>query len=238
MRNVVLCPRREGFPERERVWGHVKKWWADTLPDVELFEGYHNRGPFNRGAALNAAAANARRSGPFDAALLVDGDVLLDPRQIRAALAVAAVTHSPCLAYTDRHHLSKAGTEQVLLGNGGDWRRHIKTTYRDSCSSAYAVSSNLFDAVGGFDELFVGWGWEDVAFRCATEVISGVEMSQIAGPIWHLWHVVSSGNNPKEPTFVANGERGKLYRDARAAWDRDAMIALTRERLTKRLANA
>lgn len=230
MRNVVLCPRREGFPERERVWDHIKRWWAETLPDLELFEGFHTEGPFNRGAALNTAAALARESGPFDAALLIDADVALDPRQVRAALAVANGTQSLCLAYTDRHHLSRAGTEQILMGNGGDWRQHIKTTYRDSCSSALAVSSNLFDAVGGFDELFSGWGWEDVAFRCAGELVSGVEMSQIAGPLWHLWHVVSAGNNQREPTFVANRARGELYRQARLAWDRDAVLELTRER--------
>ena len=65
----------------------------------------------------------------------------------------------------------------------------------DACSSAVVVTRKTWDAVGGFDERFVGWGWEDVAFRCAVETVTGRELTKIASTCWHLFHITSSGNN-------------------------------------------
>lgn len=49
-----------------------------------------------------------------------------------------------------------------------------------------AISLECFRGVGGFDEQYVGWGYEDVDFasRCAERW----PLRRVPGPAFHLWH--------------------------------------------------
>jgi len=227
---VVLVPRRAD-PERDRIWEWVRRFWALQV-GLPIFEGWHceHEGPFNRSAALNRAAESA---GDWSAAVVIDADVILDPRMVHGALERTATDGGPVLGYTERCHLAAAGTPRVLRLDpahldirltGRTWGRWVRGRLRNSCSSCVAVTRGLWDGVGGFDEGFVGWGYEDIAFRVACETMSGVEMTKIAGALFHLWHTVSSGNQPSSPTMAANKVRCDRYLAAR--WDREAMATL------------
>lgn len=226
MKVVILVPRRAGREDRDRIWAFCKTWWENDH-SWPLIEGHHENGPFNRATALNDAA---RRADEWDAAVCIDADVLIDAKQVRAAVSLALATGGPVLAYDTRIHLTTKRTKQILEGYRGNWLQGsgaVEATLTNSCSSAYVVTRELWDAVGGFDEQFSGWGWEDVAFRCATETVSGLELAQIAGKLFHLHHVVSAENNRLEATFVANQERGARYNQAR--FDLPAIEALLAE---------
>lgn len=220
---AILVPRRTGMTDRDRLWAFCRTWWANDFPEWEIHEGAGPDGPFCRSHAINEAAGKA---GDWDVAVIIDADVLCDPQAVRAAVDLAVATNGPTLAYHRRVLLSRESTERVMGGFRGDWdglARETKDRF-DACSSAVVVTRSLWDAVGGFDERFIGWGWEDVAFRCATETVSGRELVKIASTCWHLHHIVSSGNNRKESTFQANKALGARYNEARL--DRDAMLAL------------
>lgn len=223
MEAVVLVPRRAGEPVRDAVWLWVEKWWREHVR-LPIFEGHHEGGPFNRAAALNAAAGAA---GEWEVAFLIDADVILDPANVRAALAAASGTGGPVLAYRERIHLNAKGSRRIMDGYKGDWRPFTRTQLFDSCSSALAVTRDLWDAVGGFDETFSGWGWEDVAFRIATETLSGTELVKLQGTLWHLWHPKSPENDNQRATFIANRARGDRYKAAR--WNPEAVRALIEE---------
>lgn len=228
MKVAILVPRRAGKADRDEIWAFARRWWENDHPTWALVEGDHeDGGPFNRAAALNRAAELA---GDWDIAVCIDADVLIDAHQVRAAVRLAAVNGGPVLAYDERMHLSRVATRRILGGYRGDWMRpkgFVRAVLHDSCSSAIVVSRNLWDAVGGFDETFIGWGWEDVAFRCAAETISGQELVKIGGKLWHLWHEVSSENHSAQPTFQANRARGADYVQAR--YDPARMAALLDE---------
>ncbi|HVM07201.1 MAG TPA: glycosyltransferase [Acidimicrobiales bacterium] len=225
-RTVVLVPRRAGLADRDRLWEFARSWWANDFPDWAIVEGHHEIGPFNRSKALNDAA---RSAGDWDVAVLIDADVLAHRDTVRTAVDVAAATNRMVLAYHERIHLSQRGTERVLAGFDGNWKQSgmVHRVFLDSCSSAVVVSRKLWDDVGGFDEKFSGWGWEDVAFRIACETISGHPMVQLAAPLFHLHHRVSSENNTREATYQANKARGDRYRAAH--WDVGAVRQLIDE---------
>ncbi len=214
---VILVPRRAGIPDRDRLWTFARAKWAELFPDWPIVEGHHDEGPFNRSAAVNAAAELA---GEWNVAIVIDADVVPDPHAVRAAVAVAR-TGRPAIAFDHRKHLTAKGTTKIVdEGFVGSWEPYVKTDLPDSVSGAYVVSRELWTAVGGFDELFVGWGWEDVAFRIATETIAGAPPARIVGTLWHLWHVRSAENDNARPTFVANRARGDRYKAARFRRDR------------------
>ena len=213
MNVVILVPRRDGQEHRDRLWRFCRAWWSNDHPDWPIIEGHHDVGPFNRAAAINAAAAAA---GDWDVAVIIDSDVLVSADRVRWAVQNAFETNHFSMPHDERVMLTERGTEKVLGGYRGSWdvKGILERTYKGECSCAIAVSRKLWDAVGGFDEGFSGWGWEDVAFVCAAETMTG-DRDVAEGRLYHLWHPTSYGNNPKEPTFIANKERADRYIEAR-----------------------
>lgn len=208
---VILVPRREDGGHRDRVWAWVRAWWEANLPELPIFEGYHVGGLFNRSAAVNKAA---RAAYPWDVALIIDSDVICDPEQVREALDYALIHDRLTLPFERRHNLTQAGSEKVMAGERGSWRSFIGRTYVDMCSSAVAISRNLWGLTGGFDESFSGWGFEDSAFSLVCETFSGRTLHKIPGELWHLWHPTAPEGKRGTPSYQANRARMEQYRIA------------------------
>jgi mannosyltransferase OCH1-like enzyme len=92
------------------------------------------------------------------------------------------------------------------------------------CSSVVIVTRKLWDDVGGFDESFAGWGFEDNAFAAACETFSDAPVLKMPGELWHLWHATAKEGKRGTPTHTRNKARADLYLQARG--DRDAIRAL------------
>lgn len=207
MEVAILVPRRADQGHRDRLWSYARAAWSEyfTWPIVE---GHHDAGPFNRSAAVNRAAAMA---GDWDVALIIDADVVPDPAGIMDAVNTAAETGAPASGFKVRHNLDRRGTETILKGYTGNWNRFIKDSHPLCISGALAVRRDLWDKVGGFDELFVGWGFEDTAFSIACETISGHKLFEADCVLWHLWHQRSPEHNHRLPDFQSNRQRREAY---------------------------
>lgn len=227
LRAVILVPRRADRGHRDKLWEFCKARWAQHFPDMPIIEGHHNDGPFNRSAAVNTAA---RTAGDWDVALIIDSDTVSDPRCVTQAVHLAATTGLLVVAHDERIMLNKVATDRILRGYDGNWRgkNMVERVWMDSVSCAVAVSRPLWDTVGGMDELFIGWGREDTAFRIACEAYSG-PMIRVAGECFHLWHPEAAEVDAKHPLRVANEQRHQSYIAAR--WNRDAVRALMLEQL-------
>lgn len=228
---AILVPRRSDGGHRDRLWEHCRGIWEKRHPAWEIVEGHHDIGNFNRSAAINLAAAKA---GGADVFLIIDGDVICDPRCVTSAVEAAVETGRMVVAHDERVMLNRQGTEKVLGGYTGPWRVPSMLervgdhgVWRDSVSCAVAVTPATFEAAGGFDELFDGWGREDTAFRIACEVVSG-PILKVAGETFHLWHPPAPGVDHRSEIRKRNEARHRLYVGAR--WDREAVMALVNER--------
>lgn len=224
MNVVVLVPRRAGVEDRDRIWQFVSEWWTRELPDARIVCGDHDDGPFNRSKAMNAAARNA---GDWDVAVILDADVLTNVDHVHRAIERAVDTGGPVLAFTERVCLNRGATRRVLGGWRGDWRARgsVQHVYTDMCSSVVVVTRALWDAVGGFDEGFVGWGYEDNAFMCAAETLSGCAMERIPGECWHLYH-----RTQRRVPALLHSNRARLGLYNAAHMDPDAMRAVLDQR--------
>lgn len=243
MNVVVLVPRRADGGERDRLWAFARGRWERDHPDWPIVEGHHNDGPFNRAKAVNQAAA-AAAAGAWDVALIIDSDVLVDPNLVRSTVDVASCTNGLTIAAAERWMLSKEGTEKILGGFEGRWDGFVRQRYGTlddprgaQVSCCIAVSRQLWDDVGGFDELHVGYGWEDVSFRNACESISGKATVWLAPhPIWHLHHAPSPEDREGGALKSANEARARRYIAAHG--DRDATRLLIDEHLAARFTEA
>ena len=60
-------------------------------------------------------------------------------------------------------------------------------TFMGSPSMAcVAISRACFEEVGGFDESYVGWGYEDLDFAMRCNALW--PNRRVTGPVYHLWH--------------------------------------------------
>lgn len=183
---VILVPRRADNGHRDRLWAHCRSVWTDRNPSWRIVEGHHDEGPFNRSAAINKAAKIA---GDWDVALVIDSDALPGEGQAAAAVDRAAETGRACFSFTDYYGLNDHMTTRVLDGFDGDWRKgaKLKMLAGRHVSSCLAVPRRLWETIGGFDEAFRGWGWEDRAFVAACRTLGG-GVDRIPGAVFHLWH--------------------------------------------------
>lgn len=220
---VILVPRRDGFKQRDRTWAWVKAWWAEQFPELPIIEGHHTVGLFNRSAALNLASELA---GDWDTAVIIDSDIICDPGRVRQGIATATDTGRLTVPFTVRNNMDQRGSERVMRGERGPWEGFIARRYYDQHSSCIVVPRTVWDTVGGFDEMFAGWGMEDTAFAIAAETLVG-RIERIEGDCWHLYHPSAPEGHINTPSANANRSRGARYQAAEG--NPDAIRALMAE---------
>jgi GT2 family glycosyltransferase len=107
-----------------------------------------------------------------------DADTIVPHEQIREAARLAA--EQPGLVYGYSLYLSLAeGAEPV----SGKVEREIVNSPSMGCA---AISRECFERLGGFDESYQGWGYEDVDF--AVRAAELWPLRRVEGPAYHLWH--------------------------------------------------
>jgi GT2 family glycosyltransferase len=225
---VTLVPYRSDCGERDALWQYCKQRWVDDHPYWPIVVGHHRDGPFNRSAAINIAAANADcMYGRWDVAVIIDADIVCDPDTLRQGARQAHDTGHLFFGGRDRFMLSRAGTQAILAGYEGPWEDLIDKVHPDETMCCALVSRKLWDRVGGFDPLFVGYGYEDLAFIIAAETFTGTGVTRLDAPVWHLHHEISPENNTDRPEYQANRDRYKRYHAA--GGNTEAIEALIKE---------
>lgn len=218
---ALLVPRRADRGHRDRLWEYAAARWRRYFPHLGIFEGHHDDGPFNRSAAINRAAEAA---GSWDIGVVVDADVLLSVSQVEAAIESARATGH----VTWGHRRWRGIREDATLRLVGDKRDLGAELSRDeldlivertnplSWSCCIAIPRPVFDDMGGFDERFRGWGFEDMAFQSLICGLYGWE--RIEGDVIHLWHPRSEDRitkgNPRETAteeYTVNARLGRRY---------------------------
>lgn len=213
MNVTALVPRRPE-PWRDLLWGFVRSRWDGEHPDIPVVavdDPFPLR-PFSRSRSLNAA----RSSTDADVLIVMDGDVFCDSAMIDPMIAATASSRM-VVGFSEHRSLGPTGTAKVLAGWIDGWSDDVIEVRDDNHASLIAIRSELWDSVGGFDERFEGWGWEDVAFRLVCETLLG-PMVVLKGTLWHLWHPCDP---QREMHNTANRERLEPFIAAQG--DVDAM---------------
>jgi hypothetical protein len=224
-RVVFLVPRRADGGHRDRLWAWCRRRWESFMPDVPIYEGHHTVGPFNRSAAINTAARLADADGRWDVAVIIDGDVFLSIPNVRAAIASALegkVTwaHRRWRNIAERHlqRLMKPKTPAFgeVPADDQDMDLLVDVTTPLSWSCCVAVPRGTFDDMGGFDERFRGWGFEDGAW---SALVRGLyPWDRVEGDIYHLDHprsderiLLGEPRSTASADYIRNAMLGRRY---------------------------
>jgi N-terminal domain of galactosyltransferase len=220
---IILVGRRDDNGHRDELWRLCRDRWDDLL-GWPIVEGHHDDGPFCLSVASNRAAATA---GDWDTAIYVGSDWLtLDAHQIHEAVDVATTTGKMTFAHNQTVILDKKATDVFIDSDGALLDLSEGAWHNNTFSGVFAITRRMWDRVGGFDERFIGWGWDDLAFWAAC-CATGRGYERIDGIIVHLWHPRSRADNEDQPFHAANQELGQRYLKAKGS--RSKMMGILRE---------
>ena len=206
MNTTILMTYRESNPERHKNLMTTVRWLAQEAPEVRLliveqdthsrlsgtlphpnyqnFFAYNPHG-FNRSWGFNVGA----RMAQTQVMVFTDADLIV-PGQL--CPMIDACEHQCPIAkpYENVRDLSEAESEALHQGRWNDVPAGRPDALREKLmipGGMFAIRSDAFFHVGGWDERFVGWGGEDNALAIKLER-ARVPMSVLSGTALHLYH--------------------------------------------------
>ena len=190
MRTVVLVPYRPN-PQRDPVWGFVKSWITRHY-NYPLFVADCDGDPFSIAQARNKAALDA---GDWDVAVIHDADTIAHPEAVQRAVAEASASMRQVFTCDSHMYCDRSSSQRIMDSGWPMFPRPDFTdrgAYQKPSGGIFAVSRKLFDAVGGYVESLVAYGYEDLVFLQCCGVF-GEGHGYIPGHInLHLWHPPST----------------------------------------------
>lgn len=189
-RNIAACIAQmtKSFPEAEHlVIEQGTGEWFDSMEFSVTHRVMQIDGPFHKTALLN----NAVRENPgYDAYVMVDADVYMC-RGMAEYIMDNTADGKLVFPYGDTLYLDETDTRR-LISTGTTWdgaKDHgiIMARQTGLCN---AFTRGSFDAVGGYDDGFTGWGAEDDAFmfkfkRLGYAILRNPDKSV---PARHMFH--------------------------------------------------
>ena len=228
----IIIPFQSDNGQREKVFKWIKQFYASVMPKAEICLGLMNGEEINKSKAVNLAAKKATK----DIFVIADADVVYDPNLILQAIKLIENGEAFVVPFTEVYNVEQKGT-MSLLKKKPSWPLDIKSEeysksnwlYEGFAGKLIVISRKNFEAVGGFDERFIGWGGEDDAFSHSVQTICG-KLVNIKGELFHLWHAASSYET--NPHGQENGIL--LGRYERASGNKKKMIQIIKERIQSR----
>lgn len=151
-----------------------------------------NDGPFNKSWGLNVAA----RSASHELLVIGDADMIMPGEALDRALTVCRDHYDAVNPYSNLVDLTEAETRSLLQGDTriADIQRALLQDRRPEgehlcfCGGICLYRREVYFALGGMDERFLGWGGEDDAMSANLERYTNRIAVQRDTVAYHLWH--------------------------------------------------
>jgi predicted glycosyltransferase involved in capsule biosynthesis len=219
----ALIPYKPDHGRRDLIWSLVRRRYEQLMPQVELCLGSDDHELFCRAKAINAAA----RRATGDILMLVDIDLVFETELLDRVLATI---HSEpwVIPFTNAYRLTRQATDRWLENGLPETitfdRREIESDQVFNGAYLNVMTRSCFETVGGLDERFIGYGFEDMALAFSLDTLCGTHYRTV-GNIYHLWHPWAEILHPHYQDNLA------LYRRyTEAAGDAAQMRTLIKER--------
>lgn len=143
----------------------------------------------NRSRLRNAGAREALASG-CDVLLFNDADLVVERAALAEACERALAEERLVWAGTAAYYPDRERTAAVLRRGRYDPRVDTEglELFQEPRGGPWAMPAAVFEALGGFDELYLGWGYEDIDFEHGASMICGTHGTVVGSARFTLWH--------------------------------------------------
>lgn len=184
----ILIPFRDTGDRKEQLdW--LQKRWANLFPEAEIIiESDDGKDPFSKTIAVN----KCYRRATSDILAIVDADVWLDPQLLKdAAEKIRSGKASWVRPCGKVYRLNKKFTQNLISFSASAEFPLVQEEDLERVTPTVGLvavfSRKQFEYVGGMDERFRGWGWEDTAWNILLDGIFG-KAEVWDNIVYHLWH--------------------------------------------------
>jgi hypothetical protein len=185
---TVECIVVEQGEPASRIEGILPSWVRHVLvtaPTADM--------PFNKSWLLNIGV----QASTAEVLVLHDNDMLVPEAYAREVLARFAEGFEVADLKRFIFYMDERSTRRAFETGALDGSMHIESVVQNlTAGGTMAISRSAYDAIGGYDESFYGWGGHDTDFweRALTRRVDPYGYL----PILHLWHAASSGKERRE----------------------------------------
>lgn len=196
---AIVVPWRPALG-REQSFDLAWRYNNKEFADFKIYFSDSVGEKFNVSEARNRGCIQAIEDG-YKTLVIMDADTIFSRANVMKAIEEVSTKHVISYIYTYSFetnerlsHLLNIGATPLdeLAKDGGLIEDHV--------GSGWAMSSEMFWEINGWDENFKGWGWEDNAFEKAYELLFNSEMFRAPGTCYRLWH-------PERDSYSADNNR-------------------------------
>jgi hypothetical protein len=173
------------------AWRYNNKEFADFK--VYFSDSVGER--FNVSEARNRGCIQAIEDG-YKTLVVIDADTIFSRDSVLEAVKEVSTKHVISYAYTHAFETNERTSHLLNIGATplGELAESNALLW-GHVGSGWAMSSEMFWDINGWDENFHGWGWEDTAFQKAYELLFNSEMYRAPGICYRLWHSERDSSN-------------------------------------------
>lgn len=213
---VSICiPLRSDGGWRDEVARWVVSRWNECFRSLEWdheisVADSDSLLPFNRSQARN----NAVKGSSGEILILADADTTI-PSWFHLGMNISMMESYPWILSARYVCVDERCTRQIVAGPTDELIDDVavESELGTSPGGIAVIPREGFDAAGGYDENFQGWGFEDDAFRTAADTLWGNHLR--SGEVLHLWHPRTPAENFEQPHIHDNQHRWLAYEHSR-----------------------
>ena len=231
MKNLSIVlpyrPSEDGY--RSAIFDWIYKRYEQLFPDSEIIVCDSNDEQFSRSKSRNIGVDQSTKKF----ILLADADIIPFKQFIESGIFDINNGVSWMILYdNDLYFNADKSSSKIILNSDPIseiipsqiiWEHKIT-----SWAGQLLFKREDFYEIGGYDERFTGWGYEDNAFQVAADTILGQHKRVRNAWTIHLWHPYSHDSTFGQPMIRYNRNLYNNY--VRCSNSKEQMLDLIRSR--------
>lgn len=217
MKIGIVIPWREQ-PTRVPAFNAVIAWYVKNLPEAKIILADHKSDVWLPSHTRNDGVRMAEAEG-CDLIIMNDADTIPEYSSLMKTIEAAYEDDLIHIPYTSYRTLVGKGTSQHLV-NVIPLDKCIFQAYDQACSGVNVFTPKAWWKIGGMDEKFQQWGYEDTAMQYAHKIINGTEYVRHPGTVYAFTHDIQNKTG-----HVFNNNK-KLYDRYQSISNKDELLEL------------
>jgi len=184
----IVIPWRESA-SRLPAFNKLINWYKKNMPNAEIFLSDRPGDAWSMSGSRNDGVNLAKNAG-CDIIILSDADTFPQLDSVKKAIKAALVDNKIHIPYQETHFLYSKESER-FLNHDKLYYYHALISFTE-CSGINIFTPLAWELIGGGDEKFNGWGYEDTAMNYAHNIIHGSYYISHVGKTIKTWHDLQS----------------------------------------------
>lgn len=188
---AIILPYKKDSKQRETNFYYIKRRYKKMFPKAQLLVAGENTKHiyYNKSKAINNAVKYLKDNVEY--LMICDTDIIIERDSIIESLHLLK-RYGLILPYNKVSKLDKSSSHQILkydnfnnLNFEIEWAYNNKPNYLGG-GGIQILKRETFEEIGGYNELFKGWGDEDICFCIHLSLFH--EIRKLDNVVYHLWH--------------------------------------------------